>query len=119
MFNKLGIYREAQTMQEGLKEIKKLQKTLSHLSPNNKNRVVNQTIIQFLELEGMLKIAEVVANGAIARRESRGSHTRTDHQDRDDEKFLKHTITFLKDGNMDITYKPVKLGMFKPKERVY
>jgi len=119
MFNKFGIYREAQTMQEGLKEIKKLQKTLSHLSPNNKNRVVNQTLIQFLELEGMLKIAEVVANGAIARRESRGSHTRTDHQDRDDEKFLKHTITFLKDGNMDITYKPVKLGMFKPKERVY
>ena len=119
MFNNFGIYRDDQSMHEGLNEIKKLQRTLSNLSPNNKNRAVNQTLIQFLELEGMLKIAEVVAYGAIARRESRGSHTRTDHPDRDDNRFLKHTIAFLKDGNINITYKPVKLGMFKPKERVY
>ncbi len=119
MYKKFGIYREDRSMQEGLNEIKKLQKTLSKLSPKNKNRAVNQTLIQFLELEGMLKIAEVVAYGAIKRKESRGSHTRTDYPDRDDGKFLKHTIAVLRDGKIVITYKPVKLGMFEPKERVY
>jgi succinate dehydrogenase/fumarate reductase flavoprotein subunit len=67
----------------------------------------------------MLKIAEVVARGAIKRKESRGSHMRTDHPDRDDENFLKHTIIGLEDKNLDINYKPVTLGMFEPKERVY
>lgn len=119
MFNNFGIFRDGQSMEEGLREIKKLQETLTKLSPNNKDRAVNQTLIQFLELEGMLNIAEVVAYGAIERKESRGSHTRTDHPERDDDHFLKHTLAALKDGNIDVTYKPVTLGMFEPKERVY
>jgi len=119
MFNNFGIFREGQSMDEGLREIKQLQETLTKLSPNNKDRAVNQTLIQFLELEGMLNIAEVVAYGAIERKESRGSHTRTDHPERDDDHFLKHTLAALKDGNIDVKYKPVTLGMFEPKERVY
>jgi succinate dehydrogenase / fumarate reductase flavoprotein subunit len=119
MFNNFGIFRDGQSMDEGLKEIKQLQETLTKLSPNNKDRAVNQTLIQFLELEGMLNIAEVVAYGAIERKESRGSHTRTDHPERDDDHFLKHTLAALKDGNIDVKYKPVTLGMFEPKERVY
>jgi succinate dehydrogenase / fumarate reductase flavoprotein subunit len=119
MFNNFGIFREGQSMDEGLREIKQLQETLTKLSPNNKDRAVNQTLIQFLELEDMLNIAEVVAYGAIERKESRGSHTRTDHPERDDDHFLKHTLAALKDGNIDVKYKPVTLGMFEPKERVY
>jgi succinate dehydrogenase / fumarate reductase flavoprotein subunit len=67
----------------------------------------------------MLKIAEVVARCAIKREESRGSHTRTDHPDRDDENYLKHTLIELDDKNLNISYKPVTIGMFEPKERVY
>ncbi len=119
MFNNFGIFRNAQSMEEGLNKIKKMQEELYQLSPNNKELKLNQTLIQFLELEGMLKIAEVVANSAIERRESRGSHTRTDHPERDDEKFLKHTIAVLKDDEVHISYKPCTLGMFEPKERVY
>ena len=119
MFNNFGIFRNAQSMEEGLNKIKKMQEELYQLSPNNKELKLNQTLIQFLELEGMLKIAEVVANSAIERKESRGSHTRTDHPERDDEKFLKHTIAVLKDDEVHISYKPCTLGMFEPKERVY
>jgi succinate dehydrogenase / fumarate reductase flavoprotein subunit len=119
MFQKFGIFRDAKTMEKGLNEIIIMKNHLSNLSPNNKNLAMNQTLIQFLELEGMLKIAEVVANGAIQRNESRGSHTRTDHPDRDDENYLKHTLTVLNDGNISVSYKPVILGMFEPKERVY
>ena len=119
MFNNFGIFRNAQKMEDGLKKIKKMQEELSQLSPNNKERKLNQTLIQFLELEGMLKIAEVVASSAIERRESRGSHTRTDHPERDDAEFLKHTLVVLKDDEVHVSYKPVTLGMFEPKERVY
>ncbi len=119
MFQKFGIFRDGLIMKEGLKEIKKMQEKLSHLTPNNKDLAVNQTLIQFLELEGMLKIAEVVAYGAIKREESRGSHTRIDYPDRDDENYLKHTLAVLKNGNIDLNYKSVNLGMFEPKERVY
>jgi succinate dehydrogenase / fumarate reductase flavoprotein subunit len=119
MFNKFGIFRDSKTMQEGLLEIKKMQRQISQVSINNKERAVNQALIRFFELEGMLQLAEVVATGALAREESRGSHTRTDYPIRDDTNFLKHTIISLQDKEMEITYKSVTLGMFEPKERVY
>ncbi len=119
MFHKFGIFRDGQIMEEGLKEIKNMQGKLSHLTPNNKDLTLNQTLIQLLELEGMLKIAEVVAYGAIKREESRGSHTRIDYPDRDDDNYLKHTLAILKDGSIELSYKSVTLGMFQPKERVY
>jgi succinate dehydrogenase / fumarate reductase, flavoprotein subunit len=119
MFKKFGIFRNHQSMNDGFKEIKMLQRLFSKSSPHNKEHAVNQTFIQFLELEGMLKIAEVVAIGAINRNESRGSHTRTDHPERDDTNFLKHTLISLKDKKLVLNYKPVVLGMFEPKERVY
>jgi succinate dehydrogenase / fumarate reductase flavoprotein subunit len=119
MYNKFGIFRNGKTMKEGLDEIKEMQIQLSQLSPKNKDMAVNQTLIQFLELQGMIKIAEVVAEGAIKREESRGSHTRTDHPERDDENYLKHTLVSLRDDDLHIKYIPVSLGMFEPKERVY
>lgn len=119
MFNKFGIFRDKKTMQEGLLEIKKIQEKISQVSISNKERAVNQALIRFLELEGMLQLAEVVAVGALAREESRGSHTRTDYPLRNDTHFLKHTIAALQGKKIEISYKPVTLGMFEPKERVY
>lgn len=119
MYNKFGIFREKQKMQEGLNEIMALQKKLCQVSLQNKERKLNQALIRFLELEGMLKLAETVALGALARRESRGSHTRTDYSQRNDSNFLKHTLVGLHNGEMRVSYRPVKLGMFEPQERVY
>ena len=119
MFHKFGIFRDKKTIKEGLLEIKNMQEEISQVSINNKERAVNQALIRFFELEGMLQLAEVVAVGALAREESRGSHTRTDYPLRDDNNFLKHTIISLQGKKLDISYKPVKLGMFEPKERVY
>ena len=96
-----------------------MQEKISQVSINNKERTVNQALIRFFELESMLQLAEVVAIGALAREESRGSHTRTDYPLRDDANFLKHTIVSLKNEEMEISYTPVTLGMFEPKERVY
>ncbi|AEG19387.1 FAD-dependent oxidoreductase [Methanobacterium paludis] len=119
MSDKFGIYREDSRMQEGLLKIKKLQEQSSHVSINNKERVVNQTLIRFFELENMLYLAEAVAMGALGREESRGSHSRTDYPKRDDEGFLKHTMISMKDNQMQLSYKPVNIGMFEPEERFY
>jgi len=119
MFDKFGIFRDNENMVEGLDEINKLQERFSHSCIKNKDLKYNQALIQFLELDAMLKIAEVVAIGAIERKESRGSHKRSDYPDRDDKNFLKHTMVKNEDSELIINYKNVTLGMFEPKERVY
>lgn len=119
MSKKFGIFREKQTMQDGLNEIKMMQEQISHVSLQNKEREVNQALVRFLELEDMLLLAESVARGALTREESRGSHTRTDFPERDDRNFLKHTLVGFRDGEMYVSYQPVTLGTFEPKERVY
>jgi succinate dehydrogenase / fumarate reductase flavoprotein subunit len=119
MFDKFGIFRDSKTMKEGLLEIKNMQNEISHVSIDNKDRAVNQALIRFFELEFMLHLAEAVGISALKREESRGSHTRADYPLRDDNRFLKHSIVSFHNGKVEISYKPVKLGMFKPKERVY
>jgi succinate dehydrogenase / fumarate reductase flavoprotein subunit len=119
MFERFGIFRDGPGMQEGLSGIKKLQAQVPQVSPANKERAANQALIRYLELEGMLLLAETVARGARAREESRGSHTRTDYPARDDSRFLAHTRVTLRDGRLEISFTPVRLGMFEPKERVY
>jgi succinate dehydrogenase / fumarate reductase flavoprotein subunit len=119
MTGTFGIFREEKSMRKGLAEIKMLRDQLSMHSPANKERAVNQALIRYFELENMMLLAEVVASSALAREESRGSHTRTDHPYRDDVRFLKHTIADSQNGEVRISYKPVTMGMFEPEERVY
>ena len=119
MFLHFGIFREGQEMREGLRKIKNLQERSSHVSMTNRESAVNQALVRYLELEGMLQLAEVVGLGALAREESRGSHTRRDHPHRDDGRFLAHTVATMEKGEVTIGYKPVTLGMFKVEERGY
>jgi len=72
-----------------------------------------------LELDFMLDVAEAVANSALLRRESRGSHTRTDFPKRDDEHFLKHTLAYRTPDGPKIDYLPVTITRWQPEERKY
>ena len=89
------------------------------MSVDDKGRRFNQALVEVLELEGMVRIAESVGLSALYRRESRGSHFRTDFPKRDDASFLKHTITSVRNGGLLISYSPVRLGTFAVKEREY
>jgi succinate dehydrogenase / fumarate reductase, flavoprotein subunit len=119
MFEYFGVFREGSKMEKGLKKLLELKDTYSEVHINNKSPLFNHALIYTLELEGLFDIAEAVARGAIARQESRGSHSRVDYPERDDEKFLYHTIYRLKDGKPVLDSLPVRLGKFPIKERVY
>jgi succinate dehydrogenase / fumarate reductase flavoprotein subunit len=67
----------------------------------------------------MLDVAETVATSALKRRESRGSHTRTDFPKRDDENFLKHTLAYKTPEGPRIEYLPVAITRWQPEERKY
>jgi succinate dehydrogenase / fumarate reductase flavoprotein subunit len=119
MFLDFGVFREEKRMEEGLGKLESLKKRTAQISISDKGKVFNQSLFNLLELEGMMLIAETVAKGAIERRESRGSHFRTDHPKRADEQFLKHTMIHYREGKAEVEYSPVRLGKYPVKERVY
>jgi succinate dehydrogenase / fumarate reductase flavoprotein subunit len=119
MLTHFGIFREAESMNKGLSQIRDLQKRFAHISLTYTEPAGNQALIRYLELEGMLQVAEVIALGALARKESRGSHMRTDYPVRDDSQYMVHTIATLRDTGISIGYTPVTGGVMEPQERVY
>ena len=77
-------------------------------------------LMSVLELDYMLEVAEVITYSALAREESRGAHARRDFPERDDEKFLKHTIAFRTDEvSPRLEYRDVRITNFKPQARAY
>jgi len=119
MFKRFGVFREEESMKEGLARVKSLKQRLPDIYVDSKGSVFNYALIYALELEGMLDIAEALALGALKRRESRGAHARSDYTTRDDENFLVHTMAYLKGGEAVLEYAPVTLGKFPVKERTY
>ena len=82
-------------------------------------KLFNTEIYEILELGNMLGMAEIIARGALNRKESRGGHYRTDYPKRDDKNFLKHSLIYKTDEGMDIRYKPVVITKHQPAERTY
>jgi succinate dehydrogenase / fumarate reductase flavoprotein subunit len=119
MFDCFGVFRNDEKMSIGLSKLARLKQGYLGVCIDDKSEAFNYALINALELGDMLDAAEAVALGALKRRESRGSHARTDFPERDDANFLVHTMAFLGEGGMRIEYKPVNLGMFPVKERTY
>ena len=76
-------------------------------------------LFRSLELDYMLDAAEAVAHSALQRKESRGSHQRSDFPKRDDVAYLKHSLAYCTGGAPRIEYKDVVLTRWPPAERVY
>jgi succinate dehydrogenase / fumarate reductase flavoprotein subunit len=67
----------------------------------------------------MLDIAEATTVSALARTESRGAHAREDFPDRDDKRWLKHTLAYLEPDGIKLRHKPVTITKYQPMERAY
>ncbi len=116
-----GIYRERETMQQGLDKLLAMKERLKRAKLRFTGGVWNIDLIRTLELEGMLDMTLATASGALAREESRGSHARRDFPTRDDEHWLEHTLAHYQPGGgvPRLDHKPVELGLFEPEERKY
>jgi succinate dehydrogenase / fumarate reductase flavoprotein subunit len=114
-----GVYRTGESMKEGLRKIAELRERFRKISIQDKSRIYNTNLIQALETENMLELAEVLLFAGDAREESRGGHARTDFSKRDDEKFLVHSMVYYTGGKPRLEYKPVTITNWKPVERKY
>ena len=114
-----GVYREGASMKEGLAKVKSLKASFKNIKIEDKSPVYNSNLINALEVENLIDLAEMLLTAAIAREESRGGHARRDFPQRDDEKFLKHTLVTYTGGDPKLSYKPVRITHWKPVERKY
>ncbi|MEK9939856.1 MAG: FAD-binding protein, partial [Methylotenera sp.] len=119
MDDRVFIYREQSAMDEAVQMVRDLQKRYTKLRPVTGSRSFNYDLIWAYELEGTLKLGEIVAAGAAARKESRGSHCRRDYPERDDANWMKHTIATISNDGVVLSYKPVTLTKWQPEKRVY
>ncbi|VVB94496.1 Fumarate reductase (CoM/CoB) subunit A [uncultured archaeon] len=116
---KAGIFRDERDLSLALVKIRELESRFKNVTVRNKSAFFNQELVNVIELEGMLDIAHAICTGALARKESRGSHYRLDYPGRDDDNWLKHTLVTLTPDGPVIDYKPVNIMLHKPKPREY
>jgi fumarate reductase flavoprotein subunit len=115
-----GIYRTETVLKEAAGKLKRLQERFHDLSLDDNSYTFNTELTAALELSYMLDVAQTIAQSALERRESRGSHQRTDHPQRDDERFLANSLAYrAEDGSPRIEYRPVTITRWPPGKRVY
>ena len=114
-----GVYRTKEGLQELTERLDTFRERFSRIKIDDSSRTFNTELVAALELDFMLDCAVVVAHCALAREESRGAHARRDFTERDDAKFLKHTLAHATDGAPRLEYKDVHLGKYEPKARSY
>jgi len=114
-----GIYRDAASLRETTDRLSVLRDRFSHLALDDRSLEFNTDLVAALELDFMLDVAQAVAQSALARTESRGSHQRTDFPKRDDTRFLKHSLAHRTGGAPRIDYLDVVITRWPPAERVY
>jgi succinate dehydrogenase / fumarate reductase flavoprotein subunit len=119
MTSQVGIFRKGSDLLSAKERIRGLKERLGRVGIKQKGPDYNYELIQYLELEGMLHLAEVIVEGALARKESRGSHFRLDCPNRDDEHWLCHTIAHKTLDGPRLEYKGVTITSYPPKERTY
>ena len=119
MSEHVAVFRQEEGMQAALKTVRELEGRYAELSVQDKGRVFNTNLLFTLELGFMLDVAETICISALARRESRGAHYRTDLPERDDEGWLKHTLVYDSPEGPRIDYAPVTITRWPPERRVY
>ena len=119
MTDKVGIFRSEKAMQEALATIQELRVRYRQIAVDAKTRKFNLDLLRTTELGGMLDVAEAMAAGALARKESRGAHSRLDFKTRDDAGWMKHTLAFYSNDGARLQHRPVTVTKWQPEERKY
>ncbi|MGC9029003.1 MAG: succinate dehydrogenase flavoprotein subunit [Desulfomonilaceae bacterium] len=114
-----SVFRNHDDMTKALDAVMGLKGVQERIVIDNKGSVFNTDLLEALELESLLGLAETILVSAIARTESRGAHFREDYPERDDANWLKHTLVVNAAAGPRVSYKPVVITRFQPKARTY
>ena len=120
MENGAGIYRTGESLAAAAGKLRALQERFRDVKLTDHSHTFNTELIAVLELSYMLDVAETIVQCALHRKESRGAHQRIDFPDRDDKKYLAHSLVYRnQDGSSRLDYLPVTITRWPPAERVY
>jgi succinate dehydrogenase / fumarate reductase, flavoprotein subunit len=120
------VFRTEDTLNEALEKIQELRGRYEKISIQDQGKRFNTDLLEAIELGFLLDLAEVTVITCRERRESRGAHLREDYPDRDDKKFMVHSMAYLTDKqdkttktNIKVGWKPVVITNYQPMERKY
>jgi succinate dehydrogenase flavoprotein subunit len=127
MQNHAAVFRTGESLTEGAEILQKTYHSFTDVHVADRSLIWNTDLIETLELENLLLNAMATIESAANRLESRGAHAREDHPDRDDENWMKHTLSWIaRDGTVSFDYRPVhqetmtdEVESIPPKARVY
>jgi succinate dehydrogenase / fumarate reductase flavoprotein subunit len=127
MQNHAAVFRTGETLVEGVELLEGVVASFADVGVSDRGLVWNTDLIETLELENLLSQAMATIVSAENRKESRGAQAREDYPDRDDQEWMKHTLSWVDDaGKVSLDYRPVQLQTLTdeveaipPKARVY
>lgn len=117
-----GVFRTQDLLQTGVQKIMELDERRQHVHVQDKSNVFNTARVEALELDNLIEAAKATIVSAQARQESRGAHARDDFPERDDVKWIKHTLWYSQDNRLDykpVNMKPLTVDTFEPKKRTF
>jgi succinate dehydrogenase / fumarate reductase flavoprotein subunit len=122
----VAVFRTGETLQQGRKRVAEVYAEMPDIRVSDRSLIWNSDLVETLEFDNLIVQAIATVEGASLREESRGAHAREDFPDRDDEKWMKHTLCWVEGGKPSIDYRPVhtytlsnEIDYIKPKARVY
>ncbi len=126
MQSNCAVFRNREVLLQGVAEVSESVKAFDDIGIQDRSMIWNTDLVEALELENLLAQAHVTVESALAREESRGAHAREDFPERDDERWMQHTVAELKGNGVSLSYRPVVLDTgtedvesIPPKARVY
>ncbi len=122
-----AVFRTGEILEEGKQKLDRVRQGGGDIQVSDRSMIWNSDLVETLEYDNLMAQSVVSLHSALNRTESRGGHAREDFPDRDDEKWMKHTLVWLDDdGAVRFDYRPVHghtltndVQPVPPKARVY